>query len=587
MNKKIFTLLLFISTTHLLFAQQTIRRQYDFSPVVSVNLYLLKSDTTIPHGKYVQFFRGKRWLEGEYDNGIKIGKWTRYYESGETMVQGSYIDGKPDGKWYRYNSDGEILAEVEYDNGFPIGVWKGFYNDKKHRKSAEFLYSDSILTQGILYDEKERVRYNINQKIIGDDNFQTISLYYKNSKIFTYDELVNGMQEGSSIIYHDNGSRWEEMEYRNGLLWNVVQLRTHNGQPRVTGGFKNGNGNLRRYYPDGILYHSQDYKDGLKHGKGNYFFTSGKIRSNEEYKYGFRVGKWEIYNKYYNLISEIIYDSVNIGNTKTTVHEKGGDIEYETTYQEDGSIVSKEKHYNQYGEVIGEVEFDENSNKTSQKTYSSVSGKVTSIGETDDQDSSFTLSRFNQLGQIEETLKLRVPNEKHARIVAQSPLEGWYTIYSNSNSGWNIYNSVGKFIMGSRNITYYTPPLPGMELPAHRAIHEEYMRYYADLNYEYRPRTRWPRFPYENGDEKFYFENYNILIQKAKELNQKGVIVVQFSVNELGMLGDYEIISGMSPEMNYEAIQTLKKMPAWTPPSYCGMPITMFVVKQFDLTYED
>ena len=128
MKRFILTILLIGSTAFTLLSQQTIRRQYEFSPVVSVNLYLLKSDTTVPHGKFTQFFRGKRWVEGEYSYGEKTGKWKRFYQSGRTMVEGEFANGKPHGKWTRYNGTGEVLAEIEYENGFPTGVWKGYYN---------------------------------------------------------------------------------------------------------------------------------------------------------------------------------------------------------------------------------------------------------------------------------------------------------------------------------------------------------------------------------------------------------------------------------------------------------------------------
>ena len=571
------------------FAQQTIRRQYDFNQFVSVNIHLLKSDTTIPHGKFVQFFHGRRWVEGNYSNGEKDGVWVRYYMGGNKMVEGQYIDGIPDGTWKRYNSKGDILAEIEYNNGVPTGIWRSFYNNKKHRKSAEFVYTEKFLTQGILYDEKERVRYNLLQSLNEEDHLQNISLYYDNKNIFTYDELKNGIQDGSSIVYHDNGSRWEEFEYKDGLIWNVIQIRTHNGQPMATGDLKDGSGTLRRYYPNGLIRSIVPYKNGLKHGEGMFYATSGFLSAQKYYHEGIRVGHWQTFNANNKITSEVFYDTT-LHSIKTILHKTGGDREYETIYGDDGLAIFKEKNYNQYHEVIFESEFNERTNEGGYKVYNTNTGALTTSGNYSSQDTALQVSRFNQFGQEADSEVYRIPTEKHQRIVDYPPLRGWYSLHTNRKNwvghNWAWINVSDEFIMSSSNTVFYAPPLPGMEFPAHRSLHPD--SWISGFDYDYRPNIRLPRYPKnEYSTEKFFFESTGYLINKAKELHEKGVILVQFTVNEFGMLGNFEIISGMSHEMNQEAIQVLKKMPAWTPPYYCGMPITMFVVKSFDLTYDD
>lgn len=52
-----------------------------------------------------------------------------------------------------------------------------------------------------------------------------------------------------------------------------------------------------------------------------------------------------------------------------------------------------------------------------------------------------------------------------------------------------------------------------------------------------------------------------------------GRLIVSFDVNTDGILSNYNIIKGLTPKLNNEAISVLKKMPKWKPAVKNGKPV--------------
>ena len=49
-----------------------------------------------------------RWLEGEFADGERHGKWTLYHPDGWRRAEGRYEAGEREGSWTFWSSDGEI-----------------------------------------------------------------------------------------------------------------------------------------------------------------------------------------------------------------------------------------------------------------------------------------------------------------------------------------------------------------------------------------------------------------------------------------------------------------------------------------------
>lgn len=65
------------------------------------------------------------------------------------------------------------------------------------------------------------------------------------------------------IIKYPNSNLWTRVEYRNGLIWNVLENLKPNGTPQNKGTLKDGNGSIFLYDEYGKLMIVETYKDGL------------------------------------------------------------------------------------------------------------------------------------------------------------------------------------------------------------------------------------------------------------------------------------------------------------------------------------
>ena len=61
----------------------------------------------------------------------------------------------------------------------------------------------------------------------------------------------------------------------------------------------------------------------------------------------------------------------------------------------------------------------------------------------------------------------------------------------------------------------------------------------------------------------------------AQEAGQQGKVYCGFVVNADGHLSDFEVIKGICPELDEEAIRVIKAMPAWTPGKKDGKAVNV------------
>jgi len=68
------------------------------------------------NGKWTSWFEnGKKWSEGNYKEGIDNGKHTVYFDNGKKYFEGNYKDGKKTGTWSFWNKDGKLINKEDYN----------------------------------------------------------------------------------------------------------------------------------------------------------------------------------------------------------------------------------------------------------------------------------------------------------------------------------------------------------------------------------------------------------------------------------------------------------------------------------------
>ena len=88
-------------------------------------------DAHVRHGEYKRVFSDGSTVaeQGAYRNGIRVGKWRSYFESGYKRSEGSYRGGKKSRTWKDYfdSAGKKVRAKGSYDDGQRSGKWSYFH----------------------------------------------------------------------------------------------------------------------------------------------------------------------------------------------------------------------------------------------------------------------------------------------------------------------------------------------------------------------------------------------------------------------------------------------------------------------------
>lgn len=85
-----------------------------------------------------------------------------------------------------------------------------------------------------------------------------------------------------------------------------------------------------------------------------------------------------------------------------------------------------------------------------------------------------------------------------------------------------------------------------------------------------------PLFP--GGEKEMYrFIGQNLKYPvPAQEANIQGKVVVRFVVDQNGSINDVEILRGIDPNCDKEALRVIKNMPKWVPGKQNGIPVKVY-----------
>ncbi|MDP4202102.1 MAG: energy transducer TonB [Bacteroidota bacterium] len=80
-----------------------------------------------------------------------------------------------------------------------------------------------------------------------------------------------------------------------------------------------------------------------------------------------------------------------------------------------------------------------------------------------------------------------------------------------------------------------------------------------------------PSFP--EGDVSKYILKHLIYPHKALKDKVQGRVIVQFWVNKDGSIGEVEVLIGLTPELDDEAVRVVESMPKWKPAFLINTPV--------------
>jgi antitoxin component YwqK of YwqJK toxin-antitoxin module/tetratricopeptide (TPR) repeat protein len=299
------------------------------------------------------------------------------YTANRTKVaEGTIKADKMDGPWKYYYPNGAVETEVTYKNDEMDGVLKHFYANGKLHYEMPYVNGSREGYYRSLYKNG-----NISVEGYYKDNEQNGDWkdYFPNGKISTLEYYVDGVNTGYIYNYHANGKLDSKDDWRAGFFSGSVQYDTA-GKVLNTFTLNCGNGYLQYKTLNKKPHYHGKYVYAYKDSICTSWYTNGKKRSIETYKFAKRNGPYKAYHENGNLSQQGInrngkQDSLwtyyfENGKVSKTIEFRNGEIngfikayydngnmEYEALYKDDEKHGTS-KFYGPNGEFAAQMEYE-------------------------------------------------------------------------------------------------------------------------------------------------------------------------------------------------------------------------------------
>ena len=269
-----------------------------------IRLFEWKEGEEIPFTGYYKFYneKYKKWVEGEYKNGVRNGASKEYEENGNLIFDGYFENGKKsnlvrlpemNGYWKEYDDKGNLKCICKKDK---YGQYEGvcyFYENGKLQKISEWKQGKEISKSGYykFYDDLKGIWYEGRYQNGIPEGIS--KEYSRNGSILFEGYKINGNKltpmDGNKLF-------WKEVDNDN----NLVRICEINDDGQYDG--------ISYFYQNGEIYRVSKWKNGKEtevlkmfsgskmneYKKGKLWY-SGEYVKNDEYNY-IREGKGEEYD---------------------------------------------------------------------------------------------------------------------------------------------------------------------------------------------------------------------------------------------------------------------------------------------------
>ena len=174
---------------------------------------------------------------------------------------------------------------------------------------------DLVVRDGLLYKKFTDVPFSgeIEGKASGklkNGKWHGRRLYfYSNGQLAERANYNNGLLEGKSTSYNENGTIWLEGEYLNNKKQGLWKISNANGKLLKHKTYKDGvlTGTYASFYLNGNTSQTGQCSLGKREGKWESFHENGKIRRMGMYRNDLKEGEWLTYDESGTLFSSKVY----------------------------------------------------------------------------------------------------------------------------------------------------------------------------------------------------------------------------------------------------------------------------------------
>lgn len=327
-----------------------------------------------PDGYWKNYFlNGTIKSEGNRKASMLDSLWIFYNERGDTLKKITYIFGKKGGFYYTFQASTDSLKNT-------ILTKELYVNDKRQGK-AYYYYSNGNIHKQLSFKDNMKHGKGVEYKKDG----LTLKTTYK----YRYDFLLNsqtinrfastGEKNGKWVEFHDNGKIKRQVNYNKGKINGLLKEYDTKGKQVIAQKFQNGTKVAKdtstttakihtEVYADGSVKSSGAFKDGKPVGIHRTFKEDGSSSQANVYtdlgvlmasgllnEKGKKQAKWKFYYPTGGLKSEGNYKS----NRKTgewSYYFVEGELEQQGNYK-GGRLSGSWKWYYETGELLREENY--------------------------------------------------------------------------------------------------------------------------------------------------------------------------------------------------------------------------------------
>lgn len=175
--------------------------------------------------KVVTYFKKKEGIK------IKVRE-VGYYQSQKEMYKGLFENGVRSGKWTYWYEAGNKFAETEITSNIALQKWEILKPDKKsYIESSSNISVTEIYPNGSPYHV---IYTKLNEKMTSE------LFFYPSYKIQMVGTSLKNQREGKWSYWYESGNLWSEGYYKNGVNDSIRNVWYENGQKRYEGFYRNG-----------------------------------------------------------------------------------------------------------------------------------------------------------------------------------------------------------------------------------------------------------------------------------------------------------------------------------------------------------
>jgi len=267
-----------------------------------LTLFLLSISCLSAQNTEYKIFRHKNGniaSEGTLVDGRPDGYWKTYYDDGTLKSEGNRVGFELDGKWIFYSEKADTTLIINYKSGKKDGVSKIFQNDGGY----------------VLETFKNNIRTDLR------------FVYDFEDRLVSRTPFVNGIEDGTSLIFDTIGNVVQIDTYKRGFLISVESINRYDAD-----GFKHGV--WKSFYEDYSLKTEEIYVHGERNGIFKEYDRNGNVRSIKKYSN-------DVEDKV-DVVSPLKYrrDYYKNGQVKTEVTFRNGKPEgIRRDFDENGNVV--------------------------------------------------------------------------------------------------------------------------------------------------------------------------------------------------------------------------------------------------------